>query len=478
MFLHKTLCKKVLMTTIADLFVRLKPFIFILLISKTLGVFYYGIWSQIMVTIGMLLPITMLNLEYGIFRFLPGKSEKETREDFFSIVFFVAIVSFFMILFIILVSKLLSSKFFNIPQLWPLVVIGSIFLFTTTMRELFTSFFIAKEKIIFYSFLVIFDALMTLALSWTIIRCGFGIEALLWVLIVLNVITIVVSSIVVFRMIGFAFPHFINIKKYTIYSVSFLPMIWLLWIVNSSDRYFIGFFNGVKEVGIYSVCYGISYFVINMFSAPFYFIFQPAINRLWNRHDFKLSLDLLNELIKYSLFFILPAAFGFLVLAKSIIPTFTRIDFIAGISVVPFVLLAYTFYILTMFMEIIIYLQGLVKKLLLIYLCTAFSNIIFNFALIPSLGILGAGISTALSFFLKLILTLYWFKSILKIKFGFLVKIIVASMIMVIVIKNIPQQTFLSIIIIIGLGLVVYIAITLLLKIFKRTDLEVIKTVW
>ena len=65
------------------------------------------------------------------------------------------------------------------------------------------------------------------------------------------------------------------------------PLIWattFFYISNYIDRYLIGFFQSIKEVGIYSLAYSVGYVIVLM-SAPWDRVMAPTITEHWNRKD-------------------------------------------------------------------------------------------------------------------------------------------------------------------------------------------------
>lgn len=474
---YKEVVKKIGIVGITDLFIRLKAFILIPIITKTLGAGPYGVWTQVMVTVNMLLPIAMLGMQYGFLRYLPGETDRQVKEDASSIIVLVSITSLIGALLMFSISGFISTKFLGSKDFSALVKLGGIYLLTISLRDLLLNYFKARERIFFYSSLVFIDAILSIALSLIIVCLGYGVNMILWGFIILNIAIVGMSLLRIYKENGLSFPSFVNTKKYLRYSLPFLPLIWLLWINNSSDRYFIGYFMDVRDVGIYSVCYSISYFVINIISGPIHLVFLPIITRLWNNSNRELSARLINNLIKYTLFFTIPNAVFFFVVSKSIISIFASPDFVSGNITIPFILLAYTCYVTANCIEPIVYLLNKSSSLIWVYLVCASINIILNLILIPRIGILGAAISTMCSFTIQLLITysMVLKEKILNVDFIFLAKNIISALTASFIISYIPQTKFLYSLFIIIIGIVLYISITILLKTFKKADLEIVK---
>ncbi|MBL7196538.1 MAG: polysaccharide biosynthesis protein [Candidatus Omnitrophica bacterium] len=476
---YKDLVKKVTVVGITDLFVRLKAFILIPIITKTFGAGPYGAWTQVMVTVNMLLPLVMLGMQHGFLRYLPGAGKEQAREDVSSIIIIVSITSLLGALFMFLISDFISIKFAGTKELSYLIKLGGIYLFTQSLRDLLLNYLRAREKVFSYSILVFIDAGLSIALSLIIVYLGYGIGIILWSFILLNMFLIAVPLLRMNSEEMLLFPSFSNTRKYLRYSLPFLPLIWLLWISNSSDRYFIGYFMNIRDVGIYSVCYSMSYFMINVISGPICLVFLPIITRVWNNQNRGPAVALINNLIKYTLFLTIPGAVFFFIVSKAAISIVASSEFIPGNVIIPFILLAYLCYIVAICIEPVIYLSDKSSRLVWIYLAGAGLNIVLNIIFIPVMGILGAAVSTMCSFAMQLLITYLTVlkENILKMDFKFLAKNLISALIAGVIVSYIPQTKFLSIALVFVSGMSLYILVSFLLKTFKKTDLELIKRI-
>ena len=79
---YRKFFKEVVFVAIAQWLPRLKAFIILPFIIKLLGVERYGIWSQLLVTISLIYPFSILGLTTSLRRFLPAKEKKEAKNDF------------------------------------------------------------------------------------------------------------------------------------------------------------------------------------------------------------------------------------------------------------------------------------------------------------------------------------------------------------------------------------------------------------
>ena len=84
------------------------------LLTKTLGAHDYGIWSQVNVTIGLILPLTSLGLGSAMVRFLAAEKNKgEIQNQFYSVVSVLFMVNLIASLVLIALAYPLAVNFFD-----------------------------------------------------------------------------------------------------------------------------------------------------------------------------------------------------------------------------------------------------------------------------------------------------------------------------------------------------------------------------
>ena len=72
----KLFAQRIGLTGLTNLLITLSGILLIPILTKTLSIEEYGIWAQIMVTIGLVPSIVMLGLPYTMVRFLAGAEKK------------------------------------------------------------------------------------------------------------------------------------------------------------------------------------------------------------------------------------------------------------------------------------------------------------------------------------------------------------------------------------------------------------------
>jgi O-antigen/teichoic acid export membrane protein len=286
-------------------------------------------------------------------------------------------------------------------------------------------------------------------------------------------------SVLVLKEIGVKIPDFSKLKPYLHYGLPLVPSTIFAWIAASSDRYVIVYFLGLAPVGIYSAAYNISQAAIFMFLAPISFVLVPTLSRLYDDNKMEEVKTHLSYSLKYFLMFAIPVTFGVSVLAKQILTIIATSEFVyTGSLVMPFVALSM---VLSGFYSIIGTVLILVKKTKiygLIWGMAALTNLSLNIVLVPYIGILGAAIATLISCAIASVITVRLSFRYLRFEIGltFIIKSIVAAVIMALILWQLNPIGTLNVLISIGVGAVIYFIILILLKGIEREELGFIKS--
>ena len=73
--------KQILVVGLIDFLGVIQSLVFLPVITKLLGVEDYGIWTQIKVTMSLLVPFTFLGLHEALVRFVPGQKDAKKVQE-------------------------------------------------------------------------------------------------------------------------------------------------------------------------------------------------------------------------------------------------------------------------------------------------------------------------------------------------------------------------------------------------------------
>ena len=477
---YKLFTQQIGLIGITNLIISLRGIILLPILTKTLGAYDYGIWAQIMVTISLCTPLVSIGLLSGMTRFLAAEtSKKEIQEGFFSsliVIFFSGIV-LSSLLFIS--SNFLSRTIFHTAEAIPLIKISAFIILIWALDRTALQFFRTRRQMTKYSGFLLLESFSELGLITYLILSGFGLFGAVISLLIVKTSILGIMLFVIISQIGIKLPHFTKIKPYLAFGLPMLPSYLFVWIINSSDRYVIGYFMDSASVGVYSAAYGIGGIIL-MFMGPISVVLYPTILKLWEENKIEEIKTHLEYSMKYYLMLAIPATFGLSLIAKQFLLALTTSQFIYGSVLIPIIAVSSIF---SSFYSINMYILAMVKKTKIIgmlLMIAAIINIVLNIIFVPLIGILGAAISTLISFLILSLLMYYLAVSNIKFDLGlnFILKSLFASFLMSFLIFVYNPIEMINVLISIGFSTGVYFGLLILLKGFSKEELEFLKSLF
>lgn len=457
----------------ADIVLMVLSLIQLPLLTKSLGSSLYGIWSLISVTISLIVPFALLGLDSAVVRFLAAEKDKnKIREDFYSACFAVFMAGLVFSALILLCSDFIAASIFKDAGSSPYIKLASVLVIFTSLETLALAFFRTQKRMGLYSALIVIHKAVEVCLILSSLLLNNELAGVITAIIAAGVFFCLLELYIILRRSGPHIPRFSTIKSYLKWGLPLTANSALLWVINSSDRYIVNHFLGIDATGIYSAAYGLSLYAI-FFLAPVATVLYPTITQLYSAGDMNETRVYLKHSFKYFMTIAIPSAFGLSILAKSLLTILTRPEFTSGYIVIPFVASGAVMFSLFRFGLYIIFLSN--KTYLAAWLlgAAALLNVLLNILFIPTLGIMGAGIATLVSFGALGIVTL--FVSRLYFKFDldtrFLGKSILASTIMTICIWLIDPNSIITTIIAIMAGVIIYFSLLLFTKGLTKNEL-------
>jgi len=277
---------------------------------------------------------------------------------------------------------------------------------------------------------------------------------------------------IILKQIGFQLPKFSHLKSYLKYGLPLTPNSAILWIINSSDRYMIGYFMGATATGIYSAAYGISQYS-SFLLGPIMLVLFPTITKSYEEQNLSETRNYLKYSVKYFMMISIPSAFGISILARPILQLLTTSEFLPGSTIVPIVAsgaIFFGFYHISMH---IIHLVKKTKFVVMLLSTSAALNIVLNIILIPRMGILGAAVATLIAYGVLGMLALIVTRRYLKFDLSapFMLKSVFSSVIMALCIWLIDPESAALIIISILVGIIIYFSVLLLIRGLSKEEL-------
>jgi len=190
------------------------------------------------------------------------------------------------------------------------------------------------------------------------------------------------------------------------FGLPYLPVLFFSWIIDFSDRYLLGKFSTLQDVGLYSVGYRVGQ-VMYMAEKAFLVAWVPLMLSIYQQHKAE-SPRIFGGVFTYFVSFIIFLGLCISVFSPEIIRIFTSRAYSNAAFVVPWISLAYLFSGIYIFMlsGFIISKNVVVQPVILSV--SAAVNIALNIVLIPRIGMMGAAYSTVISYLIVAAATLFF----------------------------------------------------------------------
>ncbi len=385
----------------------LGTFFLLPIITKTLGTYDYGLWAQINITVSLVSSLALMGLSMGFVRFLSSETEKKMiREVVYSILFFVVISGFLASLLIYTFAEPLATFGFKDPKATYFIQAGSALIFLSVVESISLFYFRVFRQIKKFSYFSLFETFGKLFFILILLKMGYGLLGVIVATLLVQSSILLISLVIIISQIGFTIPRFTHIKEYLQFSLPLTPSSLVRWITESSDRFLVTYFLGLGSAGVYSAAYSIGN-LIQLFASPLQLILLPELSKLFDEDKIDQVRIYLSHSLRYFLLITIPAVFGLSALAKPLLGIFTTQDFLSGWFVIPIIALSG---LLAGIFQIFVNIMLLVKETksaTYINIIAAISNVLLNLLLIPSIGILGAALSTLISYFLMIVLCIH-----------------------------------------------------------------------
>ncbi len=414
---------------ITNFLIALSRVILIPILTKSLGAGNYGIWVQIIVTISILTPLTTIGLPFTLVRFLAAeKSKKEIQDGIYSTSALVLALSLILSALLILLSKQISNFLGDGRQL---VEVLALIVPVQSLSLIFLNVFRAFQQMKKYSFFTLLRTYGELALIAYTVTTGYGLLGAVFSVLFVRSIVLIVMGVFILKRVGPKLPGFCRIKEYLAFGLPTIPGSISSWLVNSSDRYVIGFFWGATFVGYYSPGYTLGS-IIGIFLAPLGFVLPAVLSKFYDENNITDVKTYLRYSLKYFLALAIPSVFGLSILSRQLLTILSTPEIASrGYLTTPFVATSFLLYGIISIVSNIIALVKKTRIVGIIWVIAALSNLGLNILAVPRIGILGAAITTLIAFTIAFSLTaVYSFKYIkFKIDIRFIFKSIFASVI-------------------------------------------------
>ena len=450
------------------------------LLTRTLSVSEYGVYSLLMVFVFFSISFLELGLSQYIITKVSGLEHSEKVRTFFSILRFEAL--FLATALLIFIVSPLGNYFLRINKL---SAYGSILkvcvaiVFIATLLRLFNSYFKAIKHINYANFLdMLFNKGLAvfLLLFFLLYRKFVLINVFqIWLLVAVIALGIALylsrKELRDYVKIGER-AHYA--KKALVFSIPLILVIISSWFLALSNRYILNYYTTTAVVGVFAVAYSLMS-VITTFSTTVAQVIQPYFTEAFmkkEKHE-----GLINTSLKYGLILVIPAIVAAVVWRREIILLISGTKYLGATPIMVtlalypiFTLIAFVFYQVLIAAERNTYVG-------LMHLIAAGLSVGLNILLIPVWGMQGAAVATLLSYgFLAVAMAIPGLRYVgIYPEFLKLPKILFAAALMGGVLFFAKPDELILEFSVLAFAAVLYFTLIIVLRVLDRKEIEIIK---
>jgi O-antigen/teichoic acid export membrane protein len=462
-----------LIYTAAQVLLRLRSLVTLPLFSRMLGAAGYGIFTQINITVNLLVPFISFRLDTAVVRFLAGEDDKKRfRDRYYIALFFITTAGIILSLILSAISGLSSNLIFGDPAYGEYMALVGWLLVTTTVLNYLINYYRITQRIKILSWLSFGESALGIVLMLLAVYFGYGLKGALWGLIISNLPFIPWLFIAIGREIGWFGFTWKGLRAMLAYGIPLMPNSFLQWGVNYADRLVITQILGLAAIGTYSASYSLGA-LINLIVTPISFVLFPFVSRHWDKGEIEETRRYFSYVTRYFILIALPATVGLAMVSQYILRDLTTSEFATSRLMVFWI--AFGFMVNGLF-QINVYVFHLVQKttyVMWILLVSLIANVVLNIFLVPVVGINGSAFATAVTFFLMCVFSMAYGRRLIYYTIDWLgiAKSLLASAGMALCLYWIPVKNIAGILGVSLLGAAFYMAALFVLQTFTKTEL-------
>ena len=398
----RTVKKSAVHSIFMQLLIKLKGLITMPVMTYFLTPAEFGVFNIILITSSMLVPLFSMNLTDGpAIHFVQEKSRERIVIMYNTVTNSVLLFSlgFLPVLWLVM-YRFGGTYYAYLPLIAVLLYSNLFYKVVTYMLAVF------QKTSLLVNNAVLKDGAATL-LTIAVVAAGYSYLGMIAVLVVTNV----AAGILVYRITRKELVYSCVIdrqilRQFLKMAFPLLPAFFFSWVIQSSDSYFLAYFKGEQAVGKYSIIYGLTSVILSITLALNFFWF-PVSARLWveNREKYRKAFVAMFAGFVTVLFV---AVTLFELNSRMIMQLMVRrAEYHDAYIITGIIAFAFAMQVLITLLTAPLYSNGNTKTIFAAYLCGGIINTILNIFLIPTTGIMGAAISTAISY-LVIVLLMAW----------------------------------------------------------------------
>lgn len=345
--------------------------------------------------------ISSLVLEFGLraafFRFYFQSDEAAVRRRLTgTTLIFLLVSSTAILLPLVLLADRIMLPLFKEQTLVPLIQVALIGTFFDLGSVVPFAIFRAEQRAAQYAGLSLARFFINTTLNIiAVVVLGWGVFGVIYAGLLTSAIFFLICLLLTVRSIEWTIDPAL-LKRLLVFGLPLVPAYLAGWTLTFSDRFYLERYADLSQVGIYAIGYSIAG-ILNMVMGWFNTAWLPYAYSVAAQPDVR---TFYARIFTYALTLFTLMGLGLTVFSREVLYLLTTPSYYGAARVVPFIVVAYLFYEMNYLIAFGLDLTGKTSYYALIVGVGAGVNLVLNFLLIPRFGMMGAAISTSLSYML------------------------------------------------------------------------------
>lgn len=355
----------------------------------------YGVIDLIATTTMFLVMVLQLGMDEAIGRFFLDTGSEEEKARIATTTFIFKLITYTPVLAAgIVFSAQISTLIFGTSSYADLIAWSFATIFTTAFYSLFLNLLRFRFRTVLFAVVSFFQFLSQLLLTiYFIVWARTGIVGIYWA----SLISMGSFVVILFFLNGFYLRSRWNtklLKAMFLFGIPTVPSAIAYWLMQYLDKYFINYYSGLEEVGVYGIGYKVG-MVILMVTAGFNMAWGPFVYSSFRKRG---SGEIIARTLNYYNSVMTFIAVAIAILSPEILRVLTTPQYYGAARVVGLVIFGMLVFQVTDYFCVGI---GIAKKMHIRMwsgLAAVAANCLLNWLLIPRYGMVGAAWATLLSY--------------------------------------------------------------------------------
>lgn len=380
-------------------FLKLRTYLWLVVLSRAFGPSGYGVWSLFYVTLGWATVIASMFLGNSMMRFLSGeRTTEETNQALSSVLAVVSTAAATLGLLFIIFSKPLADLIFHRSEYRNLLFLLAGVLFFDLLYEEMRGLLRARRLNRTWAFFTLAriapETLATLAIAWRLK----SVSATLGTYLAGGALAAGCGMLYLARYqnVRLVKPSCAVLSRYIPYGLGLVPGGLASTLSFSVDRYLVAHYLDLKQVGIYSVCFAISALGF-FFVGPINDVLLPEMSALYDAGDWDNFHGRFSGIQKFVFGLSVGATALLVAFPQHVLRVLTTRDYFSGSYTLVILALQGVFMSLLMLYIVMLNVRLRVWSTSIIWAGTGTVMILIEIILLPRIGLPAAGLAQLIS---------------------------------------------------------------------------------